>query len=386
MTRPGSRLAGLIAAALSVAGVAAAQEPRQADEPGATRPAPRPDDAFEWTRLELRGRALGGVFRETTDGVSRTDVDAENLRLELRWRPARWLRGVLEADAADDPRLKDAFLAVRAGRYEVRAGQFKPPISPVQMASRWDLPSVDRGLLDDVLVEAFGVAGRRAGVQLRWNQRKGPLSATAGVFRASNLRGDRIGDESFDNPAKDWEALKATGRLAYSKKRLELGAAFDVRPVEPVPGEGRRRLWTGAVDATWSRKDGGPRAWAEAYVGRSWQDADAFDGRDATFLAGRAIAGWRFGGREAPSGGLRGSAEPFLSGSLFDPDASVRADLLWELGGGIHLGALGHLRLTLEARRRAGSRNTPLSLGLFAAGTRPDAPGTRLAAQLGAAF
>lgn len=386
MRRKGARIAAFFAAALAAAAGAAAQEPRDADEPEGASRAARPGDSFAWTRLELRGRALGDVFREKTNDSTRTDVDADNLRLELRWRPARWLRGVLEADAAEDPHLKDAFLAVRARRFEVRAGQFKPPISPVQMASRWELPSVDRGLLDDVLVDAFGVAGRRAGLQLRWDQRKGPLVATAGIFRASNLRGDRIGDESFDNPAAGWDAMKATGRLAYAKKRLELGAAFDLRPVEPVPGEGRRRLWTGAVDATWSRKGRGPRAWAEAYAGRSWQDSDAFDGRDATFLAARAIAGWRLRGRDARTGGPRISVEPYLSGSVLDPDASVRADLLWELGAGVHLGAFGHLRLTVEARRRTGSRNTPVSLGLFAPGTRPDEPIARLAAQLGAAF
>jgi hypothetical protein len=377
-------LVAALAAALAVTATARAQEP-PADEPGVAQEAARVD-SFAWRRFELRGRALGDVYRETAGGETRSDVDADSLRLELRWRPARWLRAVVEADAAEEPHLKDAYVALRGGRSELRAGQFKPPISPVQMASRWELPSVDRGLLDDVLVEAFGIAGRRPGLQAQWNQKKGPLVAMAGVFRASNVRGDRIGDESFDNLAKDWGAVKATGRLAYAKKRLELGASFDLRPAEPVPGEDRRHLWTGSFDLTWSRKGRGPRAWAEAYAGRSWQDADAFDGRDATFLAGRTIAGWRFGDEDAKAGRARISAEPYFSGSLFDPDASIRDDLAWEVAGGVHLRALGHLRLTLEAGRRTGSRNTPLSLGLFAAGTRPDAPRTRLAAQLGAAF
>jgi hypothetical protein len=117
-------------------------------------------------------------------------------------------------------------------------------------------------------------------------------------------------------------------------------------------------------------------------VGSSWQDADAFDGAPATFLAGRVLAGWRFGGRKKRDLAV----EPYVAGTLFDPDASVREDLMWEAAGGLHLGALGHLRLTLEAQHRGVSRNAPLSLGLFPIGDRPPSSRTRLVAQLGAAF
>jgi hypothetical protein len=196
------------------------------------------------------------------------------------------------------------------------------------------------------------------------------------------VRGDRIGDETFDNYAQDWDALKATARLSWRKKRLEAGASFDLRPAEPVPGGDYARFWTAGADLTWSARRDGPRVWAEGYVGSSWQDADAFDGRTATFLAGRVLAGWRFGG--ARKRDL--SVEPYAAGTLFDPDASVREDLMWEAAGGIHLGALGHLRLTLEAQHRGVSRNVPLSLGLFPIGYRPPASRTRLVAQLGAAF
>jgi len=370
---------GLAVALASLSRAHAQEVPPTPEAPAVASEAP---DHFRWKRFELRGRVLVRGWTDREDGESTSDFDAENARLELRWRPAGWLRGVVEYDQAENKHLKDAYFAFRTGRFEVRAGQFKPPVSPLQMESRWDLPSGDRGLLSEVLIDTFGIAGRRPGVQVEWDQRGGPFVARGGVFRASNVRGDRIGDEAFDNVAKDWEAVKATARLAWSRKRLEVGAAFDLRPAEPVPGEGYRHFWTAGADLTWSARGGGPRVWAEGYAGSSWQDADAFDGDDATFLAGRVLAGWRFGGKKKRDL----SVEPYAAGTLFDPDASVREDLMWEVSGGVHLGALGHLRLVLEAQHRSVARNAPLSLGLFPLGGRPPSSRTRLVAQLGAAF
>jgi hypothetical protein len=370
---------GVGVALASLSGAHAQEVPPAPEAPAVTSEAP---DHFRWKRFELRGRVLVRGWTDREDGETTSDFDAENARLELRWRPATWLRGVVEYDQAEDKHLKDAYFAFRTGRLEIRTGQFKPPISPLQMESRWDLPSADRGLLSEVLIEAFGIAGRRPGAQVEWDQRGGPLLARAAVFRASNVRGDRIGDGAFDDFAKDWDAVKATARLAWRKKRLEAGAAFDLRPAEPVPGEGYRHFWTAGADLTWSARGGGPRVWAEGYAGSSWQDSDAFDGDDTTFLAGRVLAGWRFGGRKKRDL----SVEPYAAGTLFDPDASVRDDLMWEAAGGVHVGALGHLRLVLEAQHRSVARNAPLSLGLMPLGDRPPSSRTRLVAQLGAAF
>jgi Phosphate-selective porin O and P len=371
---------------LTGAGGAHAQEeaPPAADTPLAPEApaASETPDRFRWTRFELRGRVLVRGWTDREDGQSRSDFDAENARLELRWRPATWLRGVVEYDQAEDKHLKDAYFAFRGGRFEVRAGQFKPPVSPLQMESRWDLPSADRGLLSEVLIDSFGIAGRRPGLQVEWDQAGGPFVARAGLFRASSVRGDRIGDGAFDNLARDWQAVKTTGRLAWRHRRVETGVSFDLRPAEPVPGEGYSHFWTAGADFTWSRRRDGPRAWAEAYAGSSWQDSNAFDGESATFLSGRVLAGWRFGGRKKRDLAI----EPYAAGTLFDPDTSIREDLLWEVAFGIHLGALGHLRLDLEAQHRSVARNAPLSLGLFPLGEAPPSSRTRLVAQLGAAF
>ena len=121
----------MLAAGLLVAGngSAAAQEstaPQEAPpssgapaavEAPATSEAP---DSFRWTRFELHGRVLVRGWTDHEEGESTSDFDAENARLELRWRPARWLRGGVEYDQAEDKHLKDAYLAFR-GRFEIRA-------------------------------------------------------------------------------------------------------------------------------------------------------------------------------------------------------------------------------------------------------------------------
>ena len=120
-----ARAASVAALLFALAGIAAAQDP-----PPAAPEAPAPAEAidgFRWRRLELKGRVLVRGFTAAEDGESASDFEAENARLELRWRPARWLRGVVEYDQAEDRHLKDAFLAFRGGRFEVRAGQFSRP-------------------------------------------------------------------------------------------------------------------------------------------------------------------------------------------------------------------------------------------------------------------
>ena len=378
--RQGSAAAAALLLLLAGPLVAAAQDT------SAAPPAPsvaKPDDlGFHWLRFDLRGRVLARGFSDAEDGTSESDFEAENARLELRWRPSRGLRAVVEADAADDDTLKDAYLALRSSSFEARAGQFKPPVSPIEMSSRWDLPASERGLLSELLSYSYGITGRRPGVQGGWNPRGRGASFAAGVFAGSSLRGDRIGDEAFDNVAWDWGALKASARLAHTSNGAELGMTFDLRPAEPVPGEGYRHFWTAGADATWGGGRKGPRAWLEGYVGSSWQDGNAFDGQDTTFLAGRALGSWRFALDKRRALFL----EPYAIAALVEPDTGVREDLLWEAGAGLQAGAFGHLRLVLEVQRRELSRNAPASLGLLPLGETAPYSRTRLVAQLGAAF
>jgi hypothetical protein len=338
--------------------------------------------SFRWARVELYGRFIGFWQSVHQGDASESDFDVESARLGLDWRPARWLRGQLEYDAATNNKLKDAYLAARTDRFSFRGGQFKPPFSVVDMESQWDLPVADRGQLDDVLRDSFGIVGRRPGFQGGYQPRGGDTRAFLGVFRASSVRGDRIGSGAFHNLAKDW-ALKYTGRVQHRRRRLELGLSADYRPAEPLPGEGYQHFWTLGLDATWRqrRSEGGWRLWGEGFYGSSWQDSDPFDGVDAIFVAGRAIAAWRHGGRRRRAFYI----EPYTLLSVLDPDTSVRDDLLWEIAGGVNVGRWDQGRLTVAVQRREAQANAPPSLGLVFFDAPPYSR-TRLVLQIGGVF
>jgi hypothetical protein len=360
-----------------------------ADDGGESRGAQRIRGILRRLDLDVRGRFLARVSRRSLSGSASDDLNVQNARLELRWTPNRRLRAVLEGDFAEKRFLKDAWLRLRLGAWAIRAGQFKPPVSAVELDSRWDLPTSERGLLREVLVDAMGIGGRRPGIETavaskgHWD-----LDARVGLFLASHVRGDRIGDEAFNNFVTDYSlgAQKVAGRVAVSRKRIEVGAFGEWRAAKPLPEEGYKRYWTTGLDLTWSDKPakGGRRLWADGYVGSSWQDSNAFDGRAATFLAGRVVGAWRRGGRASGKTYL----EPYATFSLMDPDTSVRADVMWEAAGGLNVGKWDRLRVTLELQRRGFSRNVPESLGIFAFERMPAPPSavTVVVVQVGGRF
>jgi hypothetical protein len=361
-----------------------------ADEAGAESPATRETRGFlRRLDLDIRGRVLARAWRRSAAGSGSNDLDFQNVRLELRWTPSRRLRGVFEWDFAEARSLKDAWLRLRLGAWAVRAGQFKPPGSALELLSRWDLPTSERGLLRDVLIDSMGVAGRRPGVELAFASKgRWDLDVRVGTFLSSHVRGDRIGDEAFDNLVDDFSprAQKLAGRVALTRKRFEIGAFGEWRPAKPMPEGSYRRYWTTGLDLSWSDRPakGGRRVWAETYIGSSWQDWSAFDGLDATFLAGRVVVAWRRGGRARG----KGYAEPYAALSIMDPDTSIRSDVAWEASGGVNVGIWDQLKLTLEAQRRSFARNVPESLGIFMFGHNPMPPATSttLVIQVGGRF
>ena len=95
---PGRRAALVATVLLASPWAAGAQDPPPASPPpeAAVSAESESIDGFRWRKLELRGRLLVRGWTDREDGESASDFEAENARLELRWRPARWLRGVVE--------------------------------------------------------------------------------------------------------------------------------------------------------------------------------------------------------------------------------------------------------------------------------------------------
>jgi hypothetical protein len=380
----------LITMRLAPAGAQSAEQTNAGESTGSTTAEAMPtpavateDNGFRFLRFGARARLISRVTIDTKDG--HTSFDQQNARAELRWMPARWLRGVFEVDVATQRLFKDVYVRFRGRGVGLHVGQFKPPVAALEMKTRWDISSCDRGLVHDVLVEAMGWAGRRPGAMIALTP-KGRFEALIGVFRSSHVRGDRLGDEAFNNLVDDWSPSKQriAARVVGASKRLRIGFSGEWKPAEPIPDEGYQRDWLLNADAAWfdGTKRGGRRIWAEAFVGSSWQDANAFDADHATFLAGRVVCAWRRGGKKTG----RVYLEPYMMISMIDPDVSIREDVMWEIVTGVNAGSWRRVRLSLEVQHRRISRNVPLALGIIPRGVAPPTERTRLLLQVGSAL
>ncbi|HEV8323370.1 MAG TPA: hypothetical protein VG389_17270 [Myxococcota bacterium] len=339
--------------------------------------------------VEVHGRVIGRAELRTEAGMLATsDLSLQSARAEVRWEWHDWLRAVVEVELAG-VEVKDAYVRAKWRWLGGRAGNFKPPVSAVEMESRWTLPASERGLVNDVLVDKMGIAGRRPGMQLEltgggfWDPK-----LRVGIFEGSHARSDDPNDDRLFRALLDEYALGAerlAARASVKPWGVEVGAFFEWRAVEPVRGDGFSRFWCAGADASWDETLGptAVRLWADGFAGSNWQDDNPFDGDGDTFLAARLIAAWRWGGLEkgAPYG------EPYVMMEVVDPEATIGDDVLWEVSGGVNAGAWDRVRVTLELQQRHYSRNVPLSLGLFdGVILAPPYDRTALLLQVGAAF
>ena len=118
----------------------------------------------------------------------------EDARVEVRheWE---WLRTVIEVDFSNGADLKDAYVRGTFEPWRGQAGNFKEPISAIEMESRWDLPVTTRGLLHDMLVDRLQIGFRRPGLMGTWRG-PGELSprVSLGAFQGTGADGESQGD------------------------------------------------------------------------------------------------------------------------------------------------------------------------------------------------
>lgn len=180
------------------------------------------------------------------------------------------LEAELTADFADTAILKDAYIRLSTPSRELRlyGGQFKSPFLARRLMSRWDLPTIQRGLVVDYLIDDHGLGGRRLGLMGEWRAKQlWNLRASVGVFEGGvDALGIRTGRED------------ASGRVAIRPiKPLTLGASgYLVSAFESA-----HRAGAGSVDAT--LKLGGLRVMGEVTAGRI---------RPGDFTAQSALAAW----------------------------------------------------------------------------------------------
>jgi hypothetical protein len=306
--------------------------------------------------LEVTGRlAARRTEVHATEREPATELEIRRARVELDYRYQKLLRAVLEVDGGEGFELRDAFVRVGRKALAVRVGQFKPPLSGMELVSSWRLPLARRGLVHNALVDHLRFAGRRPGVQLEWRGEPAwKPQLTAGAFQGSDGAG-----RLFRTVGVLQTNLLA--RASVEPGRSELGASAALVGTEAFAGIGIGRYWIAALDAS-TRARLGPvrlRGWGEAMYGTSFYGTGAL-GRDTPFVGGRLlVAGRLWGSRtDAPYVELFAQAEQ-LRFDVAVEDSELRGYVV-----GLNTGFWDRFRLTLQAeQRRAGARSPYLSAG-----------------------
>jgi hypothetical protein len=158
------------------------------------------------------------------------EFSIETARVTGIWRPMPKTRAVIEVelsglaqDEASAAMLRDAYLRFAPlPVLRLQMGQFKKPFSRIQLYSRRRLPLVQRGLVNDDLVEDLGYGGRDVGVQVDGRIGRGiELWYAVGVF---NGAGPNLAENDLDG-SKDF-AGRLESRLG---KHLSLAANATLR-------------------------------------------------------------------------------------------------------------------------------------------------------------
>jgi hypothetical protein len=358
---------------------AAAQQPPgeaapQAEPIGA--PAPEPasandvlDEEAEEAEEEIN---LGGrVFVRNTitkahvDGAElANELSVDSVRANIDLRKYGWLRVGIEVTFEEDGDigLDDVFLRIgRGAGLSLEIGHFKRPMSPIRLASRWDLPVAERGIVNDNIdVPGFtvplGLGGRSEGIMARYEIDTGIRpDFKIGLFNAELPRPDGGGDDPAD--LADNLLRDVYGRASIEPiDGLEIGGSASL-VTRASDGSELESALIGSLDVTVSTDQF--RVWLEGFAGQT----TFFDGVDSsgTLLAFRLLAAPRF---DDPFPHI-GRLEPFAIVSVLDPTDESTDNRAIEYGGGISARFKKLLRLSIQYTYAAYDDNFPLETFSF---------------------
>jgi hypothetical protein len=349
-----------------------ATDPAVPDQPALTVQPPAPEPARKWS-LELGGRVM---VRDTLsrvdvgDSVWRHDRAIDQARVSALYERKR-MRIAFEVDfAGGEAELKDTFIQLRpVDALRLQAGRFKVPVSYLGLESRWSLPSIARGLLNELEIadRALPFTGERAeglAVQLRPDLALAPR-LTASLFQSPLASGLAPIDASEDftqdlyvraeiEPIADLHVAASFAMVGY---QAQLGQADTLRHL----AMGSLELH---LDARYLR------AWVEGFAGQSffYQPDGTFSG---SFAAARALVGPRL--RRPLPHVFR--IEPYAGGCVLEPTDKQSGDAVSEALAGVTVAFSRYWRLQLEGARR-----------IAQGAASPVADSTLVTVQLGAAF
>jgi hypothetical protein len=292
-----------------------------------------------WTnQFELASARAGVLYRDRAYGL-RIEVEAE-----LSGRNAE---------------VRDAYLRLDPNKHlRVQVGRFKRPISAIALTSRWDLPVIERGYLNDLAVDyGFGaepdelpLSGRFIGAAttLRDTALPGRPELIVGVFRSA------VHDQ-LAGSALDWS--KQFPEDVFSRLEIEPLPGFKLATSLAWVGQ----LETGGDQSTFRHgfvssldavvEVGMFRGWFEAFTGTSTLHLSAVDGRAlGRFQAARAIVSGRLPVTDTIY------VEPYGMFQYLDASSELDDDRIIQGGGGINLGVGEGWRLQTAVDRASVDR------------------------------
>lgn len=334
---------------LATASPAAAGE----DDAEEAEPAPQagaPPGTTEVERLRLSGRLF---VRDTVSEVEAIDEWRHERAIESARARLAYRRGILrlslEVEFAGRARLKNTYIRVDPTRsLEIRAGRFKRPMSFIGLASRWQLPAVERGVLAAIEVEGLTElpfsGGRADGVKVVFApDLPGSPELTLATFQ-SDLAGGATAIDASRSFTQDLY-LRLEGEPAGG---LSLAASFALitHLARPLDRESVRHAPFGGLEVAFRTR--WLRLWLEGFAGESFFFPATLEEPSGAFFAGRVLAAPRFR-RPAP---WLDRIEPYLLASAFDPSTDHARDRLLEVASGVSVLFPRRLRLQLEGARR----------------------------------
>ena len=331
-----------------------------ADEP---KDEPKKDKAAKKNEKEEREfRLKGRVFVRNTvssDGWT-NQLDLASVRAGVVYRDRAYnLRIEVEAELrGNNAEVRDAYLRLDPSKHvRVQAGRFKRPISAIALTSRWDLPVVERGYLNDLAVD-YGFAqepdelplsGRFIGVAttLRDTELPGRPELVIGVFRSAvhdQLAGAAL-DWSKQFPEDVFSRLEVEPLPGF---RLATSLAW-VGQLETTPDPSTfRHGFVSSLDAVVEM--GIFRGWFEVFTGTSTLHLQASGRAVGRFQAARAIASARLPVTDTIY------VEPYATVQYLDGSSELDDDRIIQGGGGINLGVGEGWRLQTAVDRASVDR------------------------------
>lgn len=304
------------------------------------------DDNEDDGKIEWSGRLFVGdtLTRQRIAGETfwRNRQAVNSARVTLAYKHSDDLKAVIKLEFEDgDPELRDAYIRLSPVKgLRLQAGRFKRQISAIGLASRWELPIIERGLLNSLEVEEQElpfVGGRGTGVMVRY---KIPI-VTKPTLTASMYQ-NRLGKGQVSLDASEHFAQDVYLRASFEPiEDLDVASTMAFIGYLSTTGEPEsfKHAPVVSLEATYVSKF--VRIWLEGFTGRSlFAQVDGSTG--GRFVAARGLVAPRL------RPGTPRRLEPYIGASYFDPRHAENQDSNTEILGGVNFAFSKVWRLQLE--------------------------------------